>query len=415
MYRPEHLSIDGTRYLGRWNSIVPVYDVSTMHGLNAIVGCVKHNNAEYGTVLYRGQANLHEKLIPSILHGNPDREEIKRREKAVGTYINNILRDKLMQTTLHFGEELNERRNYKKIVIEAMLQHYGVRTHCQDFVDNHWTALWFALYELKKCREKGQTAKTNYYNYYYVKRKYLSAIEHEKPSALEIEKPEFFKIPPEPEYEDETDPDFISSTAYKNIMTIKDKEIREQKLSIAKQYRIDKIIENNSRKRAKWENAIDKVKEKNERLLNQYHRDLKTNIEYAYLLLYVADTRGDCFRGVYAGTEANTIDLRKALPSVILRPCAQHGWVVKKLTKDNDLSTSVACVLRIKVELIDKMLGDGDLVKQKNFFPSADEDSGYRILLGRESIAPFGHPKPKGKKDLPILFPYSTFQHYIEK
>lgn len=50
-----------------------------------------------------------------------------------------------------------------------MLQHYGVRTHCQDFVDNHWTALWFALYELKKCREKGQTAKTNYYNYYYVK------------------------------------------------------------------------------------------------------------------------------------------------------------------------------------------------------------------------------------------------------
>ncbi len=54
MYRPENLSIDGTRFLGRWNGIVPVYDVFTMQGLNAIVGCVKHNNAAYGTVLYRG-------------------------------------------------------------------------------------------------------------------------------------------------------------------------------------------------------------------------------------------------------------------------------------------------------------------------------------------------------------------------
>jgi 3D (Asp-Asp-Asp) domain-containing protein len=52
MYRPENLSIDGTRFLGRWNGIIPVYDVLTMQGLNAIVGCVKHNNAAYGTVLY---------------------------------------------------------------------------------------------------------------------------------------------------------------------------------------------------------------------------------------------------------------------------------------------------------------------------------------------------------------------------
>ena len=90
MYRPENLSIDGTRFLGRWNGIVPVYDVFTMQGLNAIVGCVKHNNAAYGTVLYRGQTELHPKLIPSILHGNPDREERKRREKEVNLYVKNI-------------------------------------------------------------------------------------------------------------------------------------------------------------------------------------------------------------------------------------------------------------------------------------------------------------------------------------
>ena len=139
MYRPENLSIDGTRFLGRWNGIVPVYDVFTMQGLNAIVGCVKHNNAAYGTVLYRGQTELHPKLIPSILHGNPDREERKRREKEVNLYVKNILSDTLMQGTLHFGDDLEERANYKKIVVEAMLQHYGVRTYCHDFVDNHWT------------------------------------------------------------------------------------------------------------------------------------------------------------------------------------------------------------------------------------------------------------------------------------
>lgn len=415
MYRPENLSINGTRYLGRWNNIVPVYDVFTMHGLNAIVGCVKHNNAEYGTVLYRGQANLHEKLIPSILHGNPDKKEIGKREKAVSVYINRILDDKLMQSTLHFGEELEDRPNYKKIVIEAMLQHYGVRTHCQDFVDNHWTALWFGLYELKKEREKGQSARTNYYEYYYEKRKFVSPEEHNKPSSLDIQPPKFFEMPSEPEYEDETNLDFFDTVAYKNIMKIADVNLREKTMLKVQQHRIEKVKGKNLRKKMAWEKNITRLKQKNEDLLKQYQQDLKSNIEYAYLLLYVADTRGDCFRGVYAGTETNTIDLRKALPSVILRPCAQHGWVVKKLSEDNDLSKKVACVLRIKVSLVDEMLGNGGLVKQKNFFPSEDEDSGYHILLGREKAAPFGHPKPKSKKDFPILFPYSTFQHYINK
>ena len=173
MYRPENLSIDGTRFLGRWNGIIPVYDVLTMQGLNAIVGCVKHNNAAYGTVLYRGQTELHPKLIPSILHGNPDKVERKKREKSVDFYVDKILNDALMQGTLHFGENLAERTNYKKIVVEAMLQHYGVRTYCHDFVDNHWTALWFSLYELKKEREKGQSKKTNYYNYYFNNSDYL--------------------------------------------------------------------------------------------------------------------------------------------------------------------------------------------------------------------------------------------------
>ena len=39
---------------------------------------------------------------------------------------------------------------FQRLVIEAVLQHYGATTYCVDFVDNHWTALWFGLYEWDK-------------------------------------------------------------------------------------------------------------------------------------------------------------------------------------------------------------------------------------------------------------------------
>lgn len=31
------------------------------------------------------------------------------------------------------------------IIIEGMLQHYGIETRCIDAVDSHWIALWFGL------------------------------------------------------------------------------------------------------------------------------------------------------------------------------------------------------------------------------------------------------------------------------
>ena len=33
----------------------------------------------------------------------------------------------------------------KKMLMEALLQHYGYSTHFLDVVDNHWVALWFGL------------------------------------------------------------------------------------------------------------------------------------------------------------------------------------------------------------------------------------------------------------------------------
>lgn len=118
----------------------------------------------------------------------------------------------------------------------------------------------------------------------------------------------------------------------------------------------------------------------------QYERDKCSNISYAYLILYVADTQGECFRGVYAGTETMTIDLRKALPSVILRPCAQHGWIVKKLSRDGDLSRNVSCVLRMQVDLVDRMLGNGELVQQKTSFLQSKKIADIEFYLGANRL-----------------------------
>lgn len=174
-----------------------------------------------------------------------------------------------------------------------------------------------------------------------------------------------------------------------------------------------KLKNENLQKMRNWQARKDKIEQNNADLKVQNELDNRSRTEYMYLLLYVADTRGDCFNGVYASTESVTIDLRKALPSTMLRPCAQHGWTVKRYGDKSDLSDGVVCVLRLSIKLVSDMLGNGKLVSQENFFPPADRDWGYRILLGREEPAPFGSIKPKSKKDLPSLFPYSALQHYI--
>ena len=41
---------------------------------------------------------------------------------------------------------------HRELILEGLLQHYGIRTHFIDVVDNHWIALWFGLYETKKIK-----------------------------------------------------------------------------------------------------------------------------------------------------------------------------------------------------------------------------------------------------------------------
>ena len=250
MYIPKELtSIENTRLIGYWNNEqTPVYEVTSVHGLNQIIGYVKHTNADYGTVLYRGQARLHEKLIPSILHGNPDEKELKKRNKNLKKHVNNILADDKMNTLLHFDESTSNREFYKRYVAESMLQHYGVRTHFQDFVDNHWTALWFGLYELKKQEMPGSPASSDFYEYFYERRNKQYDVAVKSPECLKIKEPVLTQIPSQPT---------LYPIIEKSKYTIED--IGDQKNA-----QIVSKIKDNETKRAALDQLIDKdIKEKN--------------------------------------------------------------------------------------------------------------------------------------------------------
>lgn len=88
------------------------------------------------------------------------------------------------------------------------------------------------------------------------------------------------------------------------------------------------------------------------------------------------------------------VDLRQALPSIYLRPHAQHALVIRKRDKNNyndcadyyDMADQVVGILRIRIDLADKWLGNGMLMTQENIFPSPSIDQGYNTLLMRNDI-----------------------------
>lgn len=86
------------------------------------------------------------------------------------------------------------------------------------------------------------------------------------------------------------------------------------------------------------------------------------------------------------------VDLRKALPSIYLRPHAQHALVVRKREKnvktaqDYDMSSQVIGILKIRVDRADEWISEGSLLTDDNLFPSPSIDHGYDVLLQRNDI-----------------------------
>ena len=156
---PDPVSVE---YIPTPSGVIPVYSIISFHSLTQFIGYGKYTNKGWGNVYLRGQTSLYDGYIsPSVLRRqkiNPDehifpvqKEDDIGKIKALQFYpmnYNKRIADyksylgRSIKSTIHFPE-------WNKNIIEPLLQHYGVRTHWLDVVDNTWIALWFALHQAK--------------------------------------------------------------------------------------------------------------------------------------------------------------------------------------------------------------------------------------------------------------------------
>ena len=138
-------------YVLTQSGCIPVYTIKSFHTLTQFIGYGKYLNRSIGNVYLRGQNSLYDgRLSPSLLRSelvigeNPltkTPDEAMQRSNAKFKDINcakRILHYKhnikiSAQKTKHF-------QNWEPDKLEPLLQHYGIKTHWIDVVDNTWIA-----------------------------------------------------------------------------------------------------------------------------------------------------------------------------------------------------------------------------------------------------------------------------------
>lgn len=101
--------------------------------LAAFIGYLKFQNKSIGKIYFRGENENHPGITPSLYRGNEITNEIiKNRTLAYNELLESI--PPLFNSDRFKGEDIN-----------ALLQHYGIKTNWIDLVDNLYVALWFAL------------------------------------------------------------------------------------------------------------------------------------------------------------------------------------------------------------------------------------------------------------------------------
>lgn len=285
------LSVSGSKYCGNHKfengHQVPIYEVTTVHALNQLIGYAKFMNRSFGDVYYRGECKLHNSLFPSLFRGKTSTSAAC----GLNQLITKISNDDKMKNQLKFDAKDSQST---KNTIEGMLQHYGIKTRFIDVVDNHWVALWMGLFKNQNYKQ------ITHYNHY---------MQRNVPII-----------------------DFVNG------------------------------------------------KPCNEEDLFQY-----------ILLIGVPGNSERVNNGIFISDNFIEIDLRQALPSIFLRPHAQHGLVIKKKPHngtvcDYDMSDTVIGILKIRIDRTIQWIGNGQLLSQDNLFPAPAYDHGYDMLLSRTDI-----------------------------
>lgn len=269
---------------------IPIYEVSSIHGLNRLIGYSKFMNKDVGKVLYRGQNRLYGSLTPSLMRGKKNSDKCLHNLKSL---VDTIMSDSRLNKQFNLPAGCKSNRS----VIEGALQHYGISTRFIDLVDNHWIALWMSLYESET------TKSIEIYTHY--KSRYLD----------------------------------------------------------------------------------------NYDLLSNIARGDNDPIGFGYLLMVcVPEIKSPMVNGLYRGSEFEFIDLRRSLPSIFLRPHAQHAYVLRRRGPDGnnsnfyDVASQLIGIAKIRLDYIAKWLGNGELLSQNNLFPQPCFDPGYEILLSRTDL-----------------------------
>lgn len=113
---------------------------------------------------------------------------------------------------------------------------------------------------------------------------------------------------------------------------------------------------------------------------------------YQYILLIATPGNMDRINnGIFVSSDFNKIDLRQALPSIFLRPHAQHGLVVCKRPHSGDISNydmanTVVGIIKIRIDRVAQWIGQGNLLTQDNLFPAPAYDYGYDLLLQKKDL-----------------------------
>lgn len=113
---------------------------------------------------------------------------------------------------------------------------------------------------------------------------------------------------------------------------------------------------------------------------------------YIVLMQPGAERRDTKRPGVWITRKAEVIDLRRAAPSIYLRPHSQHGLLMKRssITEVSDalMNEFIVGVIRVSVCDAFEWLG-GSMMSVHYLFPPPVYDHGYRLLLDKA---------PKGNK-----------------
>lgn len=150
------LGYPGVRRVPAWRfrdcAAAPMFDVSTVHGLNYVIGLAKHLNEGACDVVYRGQPGMFPTLRPALTRGVKlsERVELCDRLGRLDDLVGELCGDKRFVGDLGLdgsGPDLPKH-------VEAVLQHYGVPTRFLDAADNHWVALWFGAHRFESVRAK---------------------------------------------------------------------------------------------------------------------------------------------------------------------------------------------------------------------------------------------------------------------